>query len=439
MLNPDPVIGVFLYFARIAYYNRHIFTMKEAAMRLLLSLLLLLMLAPASALGESDMPTLCIATDLHYISPSLTDHGAYFTRMIESGDGKMVHYIDELTDAFCDQVIARRPDCLILSGDLTFNGAKQSHLDLSQRLRRIDQNGIPVLVLPGNHDLYCYAAASFSGDSYTRVESITAEEFKTIYHDLGFDMAISRDPYSLSYVAEPIPGVRILMLDTNTRFMEGAVAQNTFSWLDAMLADAAKCGAKLIAVSHQNLYAHSSLLYQGYVITNASMLESRYADHGVLVNLSGHLHMQHTLAPQNKTPEIATSSLAVSPCQYGLLELGSDAAFYRTEPVDVGAWASKHGKTDARLLNFRQYAAGFFAITGVRQAAAQLSGESDAGEMATWLANLNAAYFSGRMDTVDPGSEYAARWQDSDTFFGRYVRSILSEPLHNHTKMTIPY
>jgi len=405
---------------------------------LLYILFILVLLLPANVWAE-DRPMVFVATDLHFISPDLTDRGEYFMRMIENGDGKMVHYSDELTDAFVEQVIEKKPDCLILSGDLTFNGAKKSHEDLAAKLRKIDESGIPVLALPGNHDLYCYAAASFSGNGYTLTERISSEEFEAIYQDLGFDEAISRDPYSLSYIAEPIPGVRILMLDTNTQFMEGIVAQNTFAWLDAVLSRAQQDGAKVIAVSHQNLYAHSSLLYRGYVLLNAAMLESRYEKYGVAVNLSGHLHMQHTIAPQGKTPEIATSSLAVSPCQYGVIALEDGCAQYTTETVDVAAWAQKNSKNDPNLLNFREYAAGFFAITAIRQSAAQLANDPDPSAMATWLANLNAAYFSGRMDTIDPSSEYALRWQQSDTFFGRYVQSILSEPLRDHTRFSLPF
>ena len=405
-------------------------------MRILLCLLMLLCLAlPCSA---AALPRIYHATDLHFISPELTDHGEYFTRMIENGDGKLVHYVSELTDAFVRQVIAEQPDCLILSGDLTFNGAKKSHEDLAQRLRAIDQAGIPVLVLPGNHDVHCYAAASFSGDKYTLAPNTSSEEFAQIYHDLGFDLAIDRDRYSLSYIAEPIDGVRILMLDANTQLLPGAVTQNTFEWLNRVLAAAKTDGAKIIAVSHQNLYAHSDLLYEGYVIANTSMLQSRYLNYGVAVNLSGHLHMQHTISGDGKTPEIVTSSLAVSPCQYGIITLDGNHAQYETKPVDVAAWAKANGITDPNLLSFPQYAAGFFAITAVRQAARQLQGDPDASDMATWLANLNAAYFSGRMDTVDPGSEYAKRWINSDTFFGSYVSSILSEPLRNHTKLSFP-
>ncbi|MGN0772968.1 MAG: metallophosphoesterase [Candidatus Ventricola sp.] len=408
-------------------------------MRPLLALFTLLAaLLPAARAEETEPHTFLIATDLHYISPALTDHGAYFTRMLENGDGKVTMYIDELTDAFLSQVIARQPDCLILSGDLSFNGARKSHEDLAAKLQQVRGAGIPVYVIPGNHDLHSYMSASFEGDGFTRVPSLTSEEFAEIYRDFGFDAAISRDPYSLSYMAEPVPGVRLLMLDTNTRHMEGAVAQNTFAWLEAELQRAQTDGAKVIAVSHQNLLAHSGLLTDGFVIANASLLRSLYERYGVSVNLSGHVHMQHTAARESGLPEIVTSSLAVSPCQYGVLDIAGGAAQYHTETVDVAAWAEAAGQTDENLLHFRQYAADYFSATTCRRAVARMSADSVTSPMAAWLADFNAAYFSGRMDTLDASSDMAARWMRSGTFFGSYVQSILSEEPRDHTRLSFP-
>lgn len=43
--------------------------------------------------------TIFIATDIHYLSPALTDHGEYFTQMVEQADGKVTTYTEELTEA----------------------------------------------------------------------------------------------------------------------------------------------------------------------------------------------------------------------------------------------------------------------------------------------------------------------------------------------------
>ena len=150
-----------------------------------------------AALGE----TLITATDLQYLAPSLTDHGAFFNQLIENSDGKTMAYSDELMDAFVDQVISRKPDALILSGDLTFNGEYESHEALVQKLNRINAAGIPVFVLPGNHDLNNRSAVRFEGDAYEHVSSVTGEEFAALYHAHGYDRALAKDDRSLSYVA----------------------------------------------------------------------------------------------------------------------------------------------------------------------------------------------------------------------------------------------
>lgn len=75
-----------------------------------------------------------LGTDIHYFSDSLTDGGLRFQEMVEYGDGKVVTYIDQITDAFLDEVVKLRPDVLVLSGDLTLNGEKASHKDLAEKL-----------------------------------------------------------------------------------------------------------------------------------------------------------------------------------------------------------------------------------------------------------------------------------------------------------------
>ena len=43
-----------------------------------------------AAPAAEDGYRLIVATDLHYLAPDLTDHGAAFTPLTESGDGKLM-------------------------------------------------------------------------------------------------------------------------------------------------------------------------------------------------------------------------------------------------------------------------------------------------------------------------------------------------------------
>ena len=139
---------------------------------------------PSAGKALADYSVL-VASDLHYIAPSLTDGGAYYQRVLDSGDSKFMPEIETITAAFFDEVIAAHPDALLLTGDLSFNGAIISHEALIEKLHAVEAAGIPVLVQTGNHDVYNSYAASFYGDSFSYVPSATSETFKTLYADFG--------------------------------------------------------------------------------------------------------------------------------------------------------------------------------------------------------------------------------------------------------------
>lgn len=204
--------------------------------------------------------TIAIAADLHALAPELTDSGAYFTSVVAHADGKVTQYSEELTEAFLEQILADAPDALILPGDLTLNGERLSHAHLAEKLRRLRDAGISVLVIPGNHDLENPTAAAFRGAGFAPVESVTAADFAEIYASCGFADALARDDASLSYVAALSPGLRVLMLDVNTAEAPGAVTDATLAWAERQLEDAARGGAGVLAVSHQNLLQHNSAL-----------------------------------------------------------------------------------------------------------------------------------------------------------------------------------
>lgn len=390
---------------------------------------------------ETDAPfppeegiKLAIATDLHYLAPTLYDNGALYTQMIENADGKTMKYIEELTEAFVCQIIESAPDALILSGDLSFNGERDSHIMLAEKLRRVEEAGIPVLVIPGNHDLDSAKASAFSGDGYYGVDSVNKREFEEIYADLGFREALSRDGDSLSYIAEVTPELRVLMVDVNTQDEPGFLDESTLNWIDGQLRLATEAGAKVVAVSHQNLFQHNSLFRGGFVIGNGRLLGALFEKYGVICNLSGHMHIQHISQIESGLTEIATSSLAVTPNQYGLLYLSENQAYYCTEAVDVDAWAASQGLDNPELLNFREYAAKFFWDSSYRKAMARLGQGRGADALARAYSDINLAYFAGRMDTVDCGANALLHWKNRDKFTYEYIQSMCADRGMNFTE-----
>lgn len=400
---------------------------------LILCLVLVLLLSGCAGMGEQGEDfTLITATDLHYLAPELTDQGAFFTQMLAAADGKVTYYCEELTEAFLAEVRAQKPDALILTGDLSFNGAVESHKALAEKLAAVEAAGIPVYVLPGNHDVYNHYAAGFQGDSYYLVEPATAEDFAAIYGAFGFDEAVARDEDSLSYMAQLNEKTRLLMLDTNTLEKPCGLSKNTLAWIEEQLAAAQAADQRVIAAGHQNLYKHTVFNF-GYVISQGETLAALLRQYGVEVFFSGHLHTQHIMTQEGLT-EIVTSSLAVTPCQYGLLYREKGAYRYETKPTDVAAWAKDQGIMDDVLMHFPDYAREYFdqctrSKIGQQTDFAGFSQEQQEA-MLDYACLVNRAYFSGDLREAalaDPEGSIWQLWDESGTRMGAYFATFREE------------
>ena len=393
-----------------------------------LMLALLCVLLPCVAHGE-DGCTLLVATDPHFIAPSLTDHGPHFTALTENSDGKLMKYSEEIMDAFLAEAIAQKPEALLLTGDLTFNGALLSHSALAAKLHDAEAAGLRIYVLTGNHDLDNPNAALFSGAEFQRVPFAESADFRRIYADFGFDEALSIDTDSLSYVVDLNDDTRLLMLDCNTRHDPCGISDRSLEWVEQQLKAARDAGLHVLAAGHQNLF-QLTVFRAGYVIDKADRLADLLRQYGVTLYLSGHLHCQHWKTEDGLT-EIATSALAVSPCQYGVLTVSGDKLRYQTKETDVSAWAKEQGRTEPELLDFPAYAAGFFDGRNRANTAETLSLFSFTPEeverMTDYIIKLNRSYFSGDMRSaasLDPTGEIAALFDRSANLYTDYLASV---------------
>ena len=302
-----------------------------------------------------------LMTDMHYLSPELTDGGAAFQNMIEHGDGKLVNYSEEILKAAFEEAVAQKPDVLILSGDISFNGEKKSHEGLAEILAQVEDEGLTVLVIPGNHDINNPAATGYAGDRIYPAENISPQEFEEIYRNFGYDEAYSRDSHSLSYSYLIGDRARLLMLDScqyEPRNQVGGMIQSeTYDWIEEQLEEAQEEGQLVLPVAHHNLLDESKVYVQDCTIEHSSRLIEMLEAQNVRLFLSGHLHVQHFMQHNDiGIYEIVTSSLATPPCQYGVLEYRWDESFdYQTKQVDMEGWAREHASTDENLLHFRTY------------------------------------------------------------------------------------
>ncbi len=329
---------------------------------------------------------LVVATDLHYLSPRLTDGGSFFTQTVERGDGKLVEYMDTVVDALIDRVLELKPDALVLTGDLTFNGERESLLDLTEKLRRAQEGGIPVLVLPGNHDIGAIFACRFEGDTAYQTTNISQGDFRDLCAEFGPDRALAADESSFSYVYELAEDLRLLFLDANAAGAGGKLKEETLQWAREQLGAAEEAGAQVISVTHQNLLPQNALLNKNYVVGNRKEVLELLRAGGVRTNLSGHSHILHASEEDGFT-DYCTEALSLTPLRYALVELdGERNVSYRAESLPLLQREARErfdGCSRVKLEPTVQ--------------ALELP-EEQASQMLEFAVELNRQYFTGELD-----------------------------------------
>ncbi len=394
------------------------------------------------ALGGQKATKLVLMTDIHYLSPQLTDNGAFFTEMVTNSDGKTMLVIEALADAFIEQALDEAPDAVVISGDMTFNGEYQSHLDFAQKLTALTDAGIAVFALPGNHDLEYSQAASFAGDGYTLVDSITPAQFREVYAPFGYsgEALMAADETSLSYMARLSETQALLLIDVNSG-LSGVMTDEILAFAEAQLIAAKEAGLQVIAVSHQSLMDHNSMLSFGYTIAQGSKLLALYEAYGVQCNLSGHIHMQHIATSENGFVDIATNALSVYGNQYGVVEWGADAVNYHTAAVEMPLFIETSEAAASGYETFAEYSMAFFqaghsAQEQFEEALADDYTPAEIAAMTSWATENNTYYFAGRRDLMTPNADALAALQGSGVFFGTYIASIFEGALVDDTVWT---
>lgn len=135
--------------------------------------------------------TYWLITDIHHLSPDLYKPGDRIQAMQASAAGLDIFQSSARLQALVYQVKEAdpRPQAIIVAGDLTFNGERASLEDLAHYFHQIEDLGVPVYVIPGNHDISNGWARGFYSDSSYPVDQVTADQFATTMSDFGYQEA----------------------------------------------------------------------------------------------------------------------------------------------------------------------------------------------------------------------------------------------------------
>ena len=376
---------------------------------LFLTAALLLTACGGNPKEEKEEITLFHATDMHYLSQQLTDNSENFVNMLLDGDGKMTHYSEQICNAFVDEVIAAKPDAVLISGDITFNCEKLSHEDFILKLKKIEDAGIDVITIPGNHDVEYPFSRGYEGDYSYKADYTAEADFVEYYKDFGPDIAYTKSPDGLSYIAKLGKDIYVAAIYTPQSFMTGGTQadKDMLLWLDTEFAKLDK-NDKIITLTHQNIVNHypDEEFSFKYTIYNNDELVAIYDKYGVDLNLSGHIHLQSIAQTQSGITDIATSSLTIRECQYGIVDISPQKISYKAKPIDMQSWAKNNGITEKALLEFDNYNDEFYFTSAYAKAMASLEDVKMADEekdaLATLWADFNVNYFAGTINQYYP-------------------------------------
>ena len=310
-----------------------------------------------------------VMSDIHVMSPELVadpENSLFVKDMAESRKLQAESY--EIFCAYVDTIKALRPELVIIPGDLTKDGELQSHQTVAVKLQELLDMGIPTLVIPGNHDMENDNGRIYTASGKQKVERFTPEQFEQVYYNFGLKDAIERDPISLSYVCEPIEGLRFIGIDDcrlpsrgDTKYGDGEygrIRPATLEWILTQ-ADRAKEEDKVVvaAVHHQLMYHYNG---QERVMPSAATedgdsLARLFADHGIKVVLTGHMHMPNVSRVKgfegtDTITEVNLASTICYPSQYVVLTVSDDLSTMRVDTRTVKSTESlPHLQLAARM------------------------------------------------------------------------------------------
>ena len=285
-----------------------------------------------------------VMSDIHVMAPELLQkRGTAYDNYL-SQDPKLLEYSGEALECLVNETLRRKPDLVIIPGDLTKDGELVSHRLVVSVLGRLRSAGIPVIVVPGNHDIDNPEGYYFDGDKTSPAERTSPEQFASLYADFGYNQAYAKDPASLSFVCEPVEGLVLLCIDTNkyeeNLFVDkgadknynqtsGRIRPATLTWMLAEADKAREAEKQVVLVQHHDA---QGAVQKDYIVPDYEDVSKQLMEHGVHLAFTGHTHLQDIAqyrlvadsAQVDSLVEVATGSNISYPNPWRTIKVSKD-------------------------------------------------------------------------------------------------------------------
>jgi predicted MPP superfamily phosphohydrolase len=310
-------------------------------------ILLFILFSGCASSGIPGTAKIAVITDIHFLDKQLAEEGDALSAY-EQATGRNITDLHAVLDAVLDDLHRESPDLLLVTGDITNHGEKQSHLGFIEKLRPLQNRGTRILVIPGNHDINIPDAKAYRGGKAVPAESVSKEEFAELYASFGYSDALNRDGASLSYLAGINESAWLLCFDTNryaehttTSVTGGRILPETMRWALDILDEAKEKGITVLGMMHHGLVEHmpyQAAFFPQYLIDDWEKNAGILADAGLKVVFTGHFHANditaHTSSAGNVLYDVETASLAQYPFAYRIMELSGEGLSVDTRFVE---------------------------------------------------------------------------------------------------------
>lgn len=333
------------------------------------------------AARKADGLSIGVMSDPHFFPAEYQGTRAEAYQNQISGDLRLMGENEALTTGAVDQMLADDadgsrplPKVLLVTGDLSSEGEKASHEGFAEQMARLQEAGVAVLVIPGNHDLYNDSAMTFQNDTQVKDNGTgslwtTEEDFRSIYASMGYDEAATVEASSgtvsdieyyvdvepggiadrqggLSYIARTDSGVAFLMIDSevytadvngqgkNGSTGDGMISADLMAWIQERAVALTSEGYTIVAGIHHPVLGHQATAETEFITDrvdtvdaegnrvsdNTNAVATQLADAGIHYIFSGHMHendvASYTTATGNVIYDMETGGLCAYPSPY---------------------------------------------------------------------------------------------------------------------------
>lgn len=300
-------------------------------------------------------------TDLHYYSKR---NFACDPWSLPQFDGQIsFRESEEINKAAFDIILKdEETKTVIVTGDLTDNGDKFSHEEMTGLLKDFTEKGGRPFVFTDSHDYPWFDIFRYdeNGEKVPN-EHLPEDEVMPMYYPFGRDKAIAvYDGDKTSYVAELFPGLRYIAMGydytSEDKLHDPKFSSKLVKWVTDQIRIAKSDGAQVVCGTHWPVVLPSPIygvLAKGNTFVNGEETLRKLADEGVRLFFSGHSHIQRIREivsdDGNKIYSVSTSALVGFPPKMRKITIDTQSETVKIRTIDMDTPELKLG------MSFNEY------------------------------------------------------------------------------------